>query len=536
MKKAIYLSKLCICLLLLASLTSCEDILEQYFPKPTPPPPAFPSLGLDIPFYTLSGGTKLDAYSTKDPAVRTSSVNITGLQSGERILAIDFRPASGQLYGVSSSNRIYIINHLTGRAHAVGSGAFTPGLEGNLVGFDFNPTVDRIRIVTSTGQNLRLNPETGAGTIVDGTINGAAGATITASAYTNNVAGASTTVLYDLDPATDKLYRQDPPNNGTLAAVGNLNLDITGEGGFDIDAKSGAALGLFEVAGKITLFTVNLTSGDSQPLAQYSQSLGYSGLAIPTQPVAYAILANFENTNPIKFNDLVIFNPTNPAARIIKPITGLLTNEFIQGIDFRPANGQIYAITTNNRLITLNAATAAATFVGSLNVPLTRFFLGFDFNPVTDQIRITEAYTNTNLRINPLKATVTVDGSYNQLFDSFRPFVVAAAYDNNFVGATSTNLYVISINANKLYLENPPNAGTLVEIGSLGVRNGRTDFDIGSTSNTGYAIMNASGSSFTSGLYTISLSTGRATFVSNIESFVPNSDKDISGFTMGLGF
>ncbi|GAB2453756.1 hypothetical protein GCM10011375_00920 [Hymenobacter qilianensis] len=534
MKKTVYFKKLGMCLLLLASLTSCEDILEQYFPKPTPPP-SFPNLGLDIPFYTLSGGTKLDAYSTKAPAVRTASVDITGLQGGERILAIDFRPASGQLYGVSSANRIYIINHLTGRAHAVGSGAFMPALEGSLVGFDFNPTVDRIRIVTSTGQNLRLNPETGAGTIVDGTINGAAGAIITASAYTNNVAGASATVLYDLDPATDKLYRQDPPNNGMLAVVGDLKLGISGDGGFDIDAKSGTALGLFDVAGKPTLFTVNLNTGDTQPLAQYSQSLGYSGVAIPTQPVAYAVLANYRNTNPIKFNDLVIFNPTNPTARVSKPITGLLTNEFIQGIDFRPANGQIYAITTNYRLVTINAATAAATFVGSLDVVFADFFLGFDFNPVTDEIRIVEGYTNANLRVNPLDATVTRDRGLNPNFNGFRPFVGAVAYDNNFVGATTTNLYVID--ANSLYLQNPPNAGTLVEIGPLGMRAGRTDFDIGSTSNSAYAIMNRSGSSnITTGLYTINLSTGRATLVSDVSLFVPNSDRDISGFTMGLGF
>ncbi|QNP51623.1 DUF4394 domain-containing protein [Hymenobacter qilianensis] len=130
MLKHLSLAKWGVAVLLLSSLTGCEDILEQYFPKPTPPPtnPTPPNLGLDIPFYALSGGTRLDAYSTKDPATRTASVSITGLQSSERILAIDFRPGTGQLYGVSSGSRIYVINQNTGKAHVIGAGAFSPAL------------------------------------------------------------------------------------------------------------------------------------------------------------------------------------------------------------------------------------------------------------------------------------------------------------------------------------------------------------------------------------------------------------------------
>ena len=314
--------------LLMTSLSSCEDIFEQYFPKPNPTPiPTFPDSNLDITFYALSGGTRLDAFSTKAPTTRTSSVSITGLASGERILAIDFRPATGQLYGVSSASRLYVINLNTGAVHPIGLGPFTAGagpfsptIVGNLVGFDFNPTVDRIRLVTSTGQNLRLNPETGTVVATDGSISGAP-ATITGAAYTNNTAGASTTVLYDLDPATDQLYRQDPPNDGKLVSVGALNLNITGDGGFDIDAKTGTALGLYTVNGLPTLFTVNLSTGTARPLAQYAANAGYTGIAIPTRPVAYAL--SFAGPN---IDALFIFDPTNPdpATVVIKPLTGLV--------------------------------------------------------------------------------------------------------------------------------------------------------------------------------------------------------------------
>ena len=108
-----------------------------------------------------------------------------------------------------------------------------PNVEKLSFGFDFNPTVDRIRLVTNNDQNLRLNPETGMVAATDGTINPAV-ATITAVAYTNSFAGASTTTLYDIDVASDKLFIQNPPNNGTLTAVGSLGVQALGEAGFDI--------------------------------------------------------------------------------------------------------------------------------------------------------------------------------------------------------------------------------------------------------------------------------------------------------------
>jgi hypothetical protein len=191
-----------------------------------------PKQTIDLEFYALAGGVKLDAFATRSPENVLRSVDISGLQPGETILGIDFRPATGQLYGVGSTSRLYVINPMTGAARMIGSGPFTPALSGSLAGFDFNPTVDRIRLVTSAGQNLRLHPETGAVVAVDGNINGAPGAMLAGAAYTNNVAGATSTTLYDLDVAGQKLYKQIPPNDGTLVEVGPLKLKITGEGGF----------------------------------------------------------------------------------------------------------------------------------------------------------------------------------------------------------------------------------------------------------------------------------------------------------------
>ncbi len=442
-----------------------------------------------------------------------NSASITGLQSGETILAIDFRPATGQLYGLGSTSRLYVLHSETGVARMIGSGSLTPALTGKLAGFDFNPTVDRIRVVTDQGQNLRLNPETGTVQVVDVNINGQPGARIAAVAYTNNLAGAATTTLYDIDIASGKLYKQMPPNEGTLVEVGDLKLKVEGEGGFDISAKEGVGLGLFEVNKKSTLFTVDLASGETKILAKYEKSVPYTGIAIPTQPVAYAVAAA---------NALLIFNPDTPAMVTTKAFTGLASGEQVLGLDLRPLNGQLYALGSTGKVYTLNASSAAATVAGTLSIPLSGSDFGFDFNPVVDRIRIV-SNTGQNLRFNPNDGSVVMDGGLNP----GKPAVNAAAYTNNFAGTTSTLLLDIDVTTDKLYQQTPPNNGTLVEVGSLGINaEGSNGFDISGTRGVAYALLTSGGGTK---LYTINTSTGAATPVGDFAS-------PVNGFTVGLGF
>lgn len=278
------LSKVCAFAVVMVALTACDKNELQV-------PSKSDELATDKARYGYDGGTtflalagnQLDKLSSNGGAV-IKSVTLTGTQ-GERILGIDFRPANGKLYGVSDASQIYVIDPETGIATKVGI-PFTPALATTNVGFDFNPVVDRIRIVGDNGQNLRINPNTGATAGVDGTINGAPGARVAAVAYSNSVAGATSTNLYDLDPATDKLYRQDPPNGGTLVEIGSLRLDISGEGGFDIAPNGRSGLGLFKVGGKTTLFSVELYSGYSRVMAQYATQ--YTAITIvPGQSSSY---------------------------------------------------------------------------------------------------------------------------------------------------------------------------------------------------------------------------------------------------------
>ena len=159
------------------------------------------------------------------------------------------RPATGQLYALGSTNRLYTINMSSGAAVIVGTGAFSTPTAQVWYGFDFNPTVDRIRMVGSNGQNLRLHPVTGVIAATDGNINPGT-PSVSAVAYTNNFAGATTTTLYDLDHVMDKLYTQVPPNDGTLILTGSLGTDVDGGNGFDIGGASNIGYALLTSSGK----------------------------------------------------------------------------------------------------------------------------------------------------------------------------------------------------------------------------------------------------------------------------------------------
>lgn len=204
--------------------------------------------------YALTVDSRLRQFSPFAPAVIGHEVEITGLAAGERLVGIDVRPATDQLFGIADSSTIYVIDPMSGQATPVGT-AFAPVIDGNLLGFDFNPTADRIRVVDDAGQNLRLNPETGmigknadtgAPTIdgftsyADGDANAGARPILSGAGYTNSVAGAESTRLYVIDTAQDTLAIQDPPNDGVLWTVGSLGTRFDGPVGFDI-AASGLA-------------------------------------------------------------------------------------------------------------------------------------------------------------------------------------------------------------------------------------------------------------------------------------------------------
>jgi uncharacterized surface protein with fasciclin (FAS1) repeats len=190
--------------------------------------------------YGLTDVPELITFDAADPATIAARVPVTGVAPGSSLLAIDVRPASGQLVGLSDASVLYTIDPASGAATAVGTG-FDPPLQDPGFGFDVDPAADRIRVDVATGQNLSVDPTTGEATAGGalayerGDPNAAATPRVVAAAYTEDGN------LFAVDVAAGVLAHQAPADAGTLATIGPLGVNLTDGASFDI-ATSGEAL------------------------------------------------------------------------------------------------------------------------------------------------------------------------------------------------------------------------------------------------------------------------------------------------------
>jgi hypothetical protein len=225
---------------------------------------AYPNVNV----YGLGTANELYLYRSGPPATYVSTTMITGLRDGEQMLAIDFNPLNGKLYGVSSMDMIYTINLSSsfgsapaGSVTKVSQTPFTPSLEGTTVAMDINPRTGQIHLITDKGQNLRLSSSTGQVVAVDIALSSGSSTTaINSAAFSNNYSGTYGTTLYDVDMLGGNLYRQ-AASGGSLTLVGSTGLTISGEGGLDI-SRNGSAFAVYNAQGPRPTFSSTPTSYD----------------------------------------------------------------------------------------------------------------------------------------------------------------------------------------------------------------------------------------------------------------------------------
>jgi hypothetical protein len=227
-------------------------------------------------FATDAAGNLHRFRATAPQAAKTK--RIAGLPSGVVLEGIDFRPATGDLYGLGSDRVVYRVNPVTAIAVAEGP-AFesTPtALLGDRIGFDFNPTVDKIRVTSDADDNLRLDPDPGSLLATDTKLTPAE-VTVVGSAYTNSsfapfASRPTTTTLHALDVGSspDRIWVQNPANAGTLQTPVSIRTELGRDAGFDIAGADNVGYVAGTPTGHDTpeLYAVDVASGETKRLGR----------------------------------------------------------------------------------------------------------------------------------------------------------------------------------------------------------------------------------------------------------------------------
>lgn len=521
-------------------------------------------------------GMSLVTFAVTTPGTFTATAAITGLGTGQTLVGLDSRPNTGQLFALgyvaaTTQVQLYTVNVTTGALTAVGP-LLTLNLGTNTarIGFDFNPTVDRIRVTGSNNANFRLNPSNGALAAPDGNLayaatdaNAAQTPGVGSVAYGNSFIGATNTVLYDIDEANSRYTTQDPPNSGTLNSRTALTVNTATALATDLDIyfnpttrTNGAYLTIATgtaAAPTTQLYTLDFITGASMtavgavgPAGTLVTDIAFAIARPATQPAVTGQLAYaLAGTNLLTFDTAL---PTS--IRTSVGITGVDATQTLAGLDVRPATNTLYALgynaaaatgVANAQIYALNSLTGVATAAGpAVRLELGTGSIGFDFNPTVDRLRVV-AGNRANYRLNPNDGTIAAtDGTLAYATGPTTPSIGAAAYTNSFMGATATSgttLYDYDELLNTLNTQLPPNDGTLNSVGASGITVNATtpnvDLDIYSTgvaTNTAYLVANT-GTSANTSLYTVNLTTGAATLVGAIGNGLAARDIAVAAAT-----
>jgi hypothetical protein len=245
-----------------------------------------------------TGGIFMVRFDTAAPGTLTDVVAITGLQPGERIGGIDFRPRTGQLYGVgvqpagaNDNLRAYTIDPSTGAAELL-SAAPIPVLTAAGYGMSFNPAADRIRLVSNdVDDNLRINPNNGAradSPTPDTNLMGAS--PIAGVAYDRSFDLAEFTTLFAIQTSGELctiggVDGIPSPNLGQVLGCLTLGAAATGDSGFDIGPDDDAFAAM-NSGGSNGLYTVNLATGQAALVGAIGGgNLSVGGLALAPKAV-----------------------------------------------------------------------------------------------------------------------------------------------------------------------------------------------------------------------------------------------------------
>jgi hypothetical protein len=339
------------------SFVTLLSVVDAAFAQTTPPKLFCPGLPDNQSIIVLSSDNTLYTYNPSVGFINPRRIK-NGINGGN-FIGIDFRPADGQLYGITNTDQIYTINPVTGDAKLVSTltTSFDAGFQSLM---DFNPMLDALRLIGSNGQNLAVNVATGATTpqtpltYAPGDRNQGAVPSISGGAYNNNINKPSTTMLFNLDSDKDVLTIQNPTSNGVNKTVGPLNFKAAPTADLDIFSSAEGVNAAVAVSGT-TLYCINLTTGAATSVFPNTGTTG----TVPNVPNGGFIDVAISPTQL----------PAGPVIGSIAPVSGPVgTLVFIAGFNFdNPSvffNGvkaQILTGSSSSTLLSVNVPPGATT-------------------------------------------------------------------------------------------------------------------------------------------------------------------------------
>ena len=269
---------------------------------PTGPGPAPGNPATDCATRTRSGGAlsvvglvadgTLVCFAEGTPGQLATVGTVTGLDQDTSLVGMDYRPANDTLYAVGNAGGIYTVDAGTATVSLVSR--LSQPLQGTAFGVDFNPTVDRLRIISDAGQNLRVN-------VVDGIGDRRRRAQHPRYAAGEPCARRHRRRLHEqrrrpehgddaVRPRHDERQHGDPGarQRRSLSPTGKLGVDAAGAVGFDIyshgerrhDDRPQALASIATSDGATSLYRVDLLTGRARAIGAFAQPV--VDIAIPT--------------------------------------------------------------------------------------------------------------------------------------------------------------------------------------------------------------------------------------------------------------
>ena len=285
--------------------TPSSELNNTYATNPARPAQTRPQMQAPE-LLAVTASMELIRFQAKQPRQILQRQRIRGLPADQQLVGIDFRVARGVLYALSRQGQLYTLDVQNATLHPVGSAAMS--LPVGSFGLDFNPTVDRLRVVGPGGLNLRLHPDTGQvvdgdpaqpGVQTDGKLHYAPGDAyagrqpdLAAAAYTYNQHNDKLTTNYAIDKTLGTLVVQGSlegtqpvisPNTGQLHTIGTLGLGALADASLDISDVSNQALAAvrgISTSAVTSLYQIDLATGRAAALGIVGEGEALLGIAI----------------------------------------------------------------------------------------------------------------------------------------------------------------------------------------------------------------------------------------------------------------